>query len=103
MKSKDLTFAEKCYQALSLIPRGKVTTYRLLAHALGTRAYRAVGSAMRKNPNVPKVPCHRVVRSDGFVGEYVRGTKKKIILLKKEGILVINGKIPNLKEVLFRF
>jgi len=49
-------FAEKAYDILSKVPKGRVTTYKEIAHALGTKAYRGVGQAMRRNPYAPKVP-----------------------------------------------
>ena len=90
-----MRFNERCYQLLLKVPRGKVTTYKVLAHALGTRAYRAVGNAMRKNPNAPRVPCHRVVRSDGKIGNYSGdgGIAKKIYLLQQEGVIVNDGTV----------
>jgi methylated-DNA-[protein]-cysteine S-methyltransferase len=96
-------FAEKCYKLLIQIPNGKVTTYQELAHALGTKAYRAVGQAMNKNPNAPKVPCHRVVSSNGTLNGYAFGVNKKSQLLKSEGLVIKNGKIMNFEQVLFRY
>lgn len=97
------TFSERCYALLRKVPRGKVTTYRELAKGLGTKAYRAVGTAMNKNPDAPKTPCHRVVKSDGHVGGFARGTKKKIEMLKKEGVEIEKGKVKDFEKVLFRF
>lgn len=96
------SFTECCYEILRKVPKGKVTTYKALARKLGTKAYRAVGNAMNRNPRAPHVPCHRVVCSDGSVGGFASGTRKKISMLKKEGIKIINGKI-NLKKYLHRF
>ena len=50
------TFADKAYDLLRKVPKGRVTTYREIAHALESRAYRAVGQAMKKNPYAPEVP-----------------------------------------------
>ena len=50
------TFAEKAYNLLLKVPRGRVTTYKEIAHALGTRAYQSVGQAMKHNPHAPGVP-----------------------------------------------
>lgn len=76
------------------VPKGKVTTYRELAHALGTKAYRAVGQAMNRNPHLMKVPCHRVIKSNGEIGGYALGTDKKRELLLEEGVQVeTNGRI----------
>ncbi len=62
-------------------------TYREVAQAAGSpNAYRVVGSIMKKNDN-PSIPCHRVIRSDGTLGEYNRGAMKKEILLKEEGVI----------------
>jgi methylated-DNA-[protein]-cysteine S-methyltransferase len=96
------SFNEKCYALLKKVPRGRVTTYREIAHALDTKAYRAVGNAMNKNPYAPSVPCHRVIKSNGMVGGFASGTKKKIQMLKEEGIEIKNNKI-DLKKYLHKF
>ena len=69
----DNNFNQRCYELLKLIPEGKVTTYGEMARALDTKAWRAVGSAMAKNKNLFVIPCHRVVRSDGCIGQYALG------------------------------
>ena len=96
------SFNERCYALLRSVPRGKVTTYKALAEALGTHAYRAVGNAMNKNPYAPRVPCHRVIASDGSLGGFASGVKKKITLLKKEGIEIKNN-TTDLKRFGHRF
>ena len=101
--NQDLSFNEKCYELLKKIPEGKVTTYKEMAIALGTTACRAVGTAMAKNTDLVTTPCHRVVRSDGSVGQYALGTDKKSELLCNEGIEVSNGKVRNLDKYLFTF
>ncbi len=65
-----MSFAEKVYFLCRKIPEGKVTTYREIAHALNTKGYQAVGQALRCNPYAPRVPCHRVVKSDGSLGGF---------------------------------
>lgn len=97
------TFDERCYELLKQIPKGRVTTYKLMAEALGTTAYRAVGNAMAKNPNPVTVPCHRVVKSDGKIGGYALGAEKKSELLRSEGVEVKDGKIADLPARLYRF
>ncbi len=94
-------FYERCYKILRKVPKGKVTTYKVIAHALHSKAYRAVGTAMNKNPHAPQVPCHRVVNSDGRIGGFAHGTKKKKTILEKEGVIIVNGKI-NLKKFLYK-
>jgi O-6-methylguanine DNA methyltransferase len=86
---------EKVWAALYKIPKGKVTTYGALAKFLKTKAVRAVGTAVGKNPNAPECPCHRVVRADGTIGQYsgTGGVAGKIVLLKKEGVAVEKGKV----------
>ncbi len=59
-----------------------------------SRAYRAVGNTLNKNQN-PKIPCHRVIKSNGKIGGYKGGTKKKITLLEKEGIIIKNGEVTS--------
>lgn len=97
------SFSKNCYNLLLKIPKGRVTTYAEIAHALKTKAYRAVGNAMSKNPDAPRVPCHRVVASDGSLGGYAFGIKKKIELLKKEGIKFSRGRIVDLNTVMYKF
>ncbi len=101
---RPVEFNKKVWAALKLIPRGRVTTYKELAKYLGKpKAARAVGNACGKNPNAPKVPCHRVVRSDGGLGGYGGGVKKKVELLKKEGIKIGGNKVKEFKKKIYRF
>lgn len=81
------TFAEKALAVVRRIPRGKTMSYAEVARRAGSpRASRAVGTLMRKNYD-PSVPCHRVIRSDGSLGEYNRGgTAAKRRLLRAEGV-----------------
>jgi len=86
-------FNEKVYGVVRKIPRGRVTTYREITRVIGRpRAARAVGNALNKNP-YRSVPCHRVVCSDGKVGGYARGVRKKEKLLRSEGVVVTRSKI----------
>jgi len=88
-------FQEKIYEVVKEIPRGGVLTYKQVAAATGyPRAFRAVGNALNKNTDI-KIPCHRVVRSDGSIGGYRQGSKQKAYLLKKEGVLMKNGTVIN--------
>ncbi len=96
-------FNERCYKLLKLVPEGKVTTYSEIAKALNSKACRAVGSAMARNSNLLVIPCHRVIRSDGYIGNYALGADKKAELLIKEGVAVSNGKVKDLGKVLYRF
>ncbi len=96
-----MNFNEKIWVVLNRIPRGKVTTYKEIAKAVGSpKAFRAAGNACNKNPNSPKTPCHRVVSFDGSLGGYAHGLRKKIKLLESEGIRIKNNKIVNFEEVL---
>ncbi len=81
-----MPFKEKVFNIVSKIPRGKTLNYKQVAKLAGRpRAWRAVGNILNKNYD-PKIPCHRVIRSDGRPGGYNRGARNKICLLKKEGI-----------------
>lgn len=88
-------FQNRVWCALNKIPKGKVTTYGLLAKYLKTNAVRAVGTAVGKSPNAPTCPCHRVVRSDGAIGNYSGrgGVKRKIQLLAKEGVQITDNTV----------
>jgi methylated-DNA-[protein]-cysteine S-methyltransferase len=101
-------FYERVYAKLKEVPKGYVTTYKELSKALNTKAYRAVGNAMRHNPYAPVVPCHRVVRSDGTIGGFNGKTKgkeidNKIKLLKNEGVIVKDNKIVDFNKILYKF
>lgn len=82
------TFKEKVLDVVRGIPKGKVMTYKEVAKKAGNEnAGRAVGNFMKANYD-KSVPCHRVIRSDGKIGDYNRGGQSaKIALLKKEGAL----------------
>ena len=99
-----MTFADRVYEQLKKVPKGKVTTYKKLAEQLGTKAYRAVGSALKNNPYAPEVPCHRVVKSEGKVGGFMgqdsgKEVATKIVMLRNEGVDVLGGKV-DLKKYL---
>ena len=88
------------YDLLLKIPAGKVSTYGDLARALGNHsASRTIGRILGENPNPIKVPCHRVVMSNGQIGGYAYGTARKRQLLEKEGVSLTNGIVQNFKNV----
>lgn len=96
-------FQTRVLELVSIVPRGKVTTYKELAWAAGRpRAYRAMANALAKNPCPIKIPCHRVVRSDGKIGGYKLGMRQKVKLLVAEGIEIKGGKV-DLARYLFRY
>lgn len=89
MKLIGTKFQITIWKYLTKIPRGEVKSYSDVAKAIGKPlAARAVASAIAKNPYAPKIPCHRVVRSDGSLGGYSGkgGVRTKKLLLKKEGV-----------------
>ena len=84
-------FQKKVWNHLKTIRKGTVKTYKQVAIAINKpKSARAVANAVGKNPFAPKIPCHRVIRSDGSLGGYSGkgGVKTKKLLLKKEGIIV---------------
>lgn len=88
-------FKKRVYAIVKKIPRGQVLTYQQVAVKLGCAGLaRAVGNALNKNLN-PQVSCHRVVKSDGSLGGYRSGIKKKIKILRDEDAKIKNGKIVN--------
>jgi O-6-methylguanine DNA methyltransferase len=83
-----MTFSEKVFMVVSKIPRGKILTYKEVARRAGSpNAYRAVGNILNANHD-PKIPCHRVIRSDGTPGGYNRGPVNKMKILRKEGVII---------------
>jgi methylated-DNA-[protein]-cysteine S-methyltransferase len=91
--SRGMNFNEKVWALTSRVPKGKVTTYGEIARKLGTKAYRAVGGALNRNPFAPQVPCHRVVGSTGSLTGFATGIPKKARLLKAEGVTVQKQKV----------
>jgi len=80
-----MNFKEKVFEVVRKIPRGAVLTYKEVARLAGSpKAFRSVGNILNTNYD-SKIPCHRVIRSDGQAGGYNRGRKKKISFLRKEG------------------
>ena len=94
-------FQQLCYQTLKdKVPAGTVITYGGLAKLIGNpKAFRAVGSAMNKNPFAPAIPCHRVVKSNGDLGGFAYDISLKIKRLQAEGVSVENGKIVNFQNI----
>ena len=97
-------YQQAILRILAEVPKGRVTTYGDLAKELSRRdpkwssnAYRAVGTTMRNNLCGPQIPCHRVVKSDGSVGNFRGGAEgavdEKTRMLRDEGVTVSNGKI----------
>jgi methylated-DNA-[protein]-cysteine S-methyltransferase len=95
LEKYDLTeFQLRVLVATAKIPRGETRTYKQIAEQIGhPNAYRAVGTALNKNPLPITIPCHRVVRGDGDIGNYGGGKKKKLKLLLNE-----NAEIANLRR-----
>ena len=88
------------------VPKGRVTTYKKIAEALGTKAYRAVGQALRRNPDPKTIPCHRVVASDGSLGGFFgrktrQALKEKKRRLEREGVRVKKGRVTELEKIVF--
>jgi len=93
MQNDKSKFKNKVYGVVRTIPFGEVLTYKKVAELSGKpSAYRAVGNILNKNHD-KNIPCYRVVRSDGKIGGYNRGLKKKISLLKKEGVIIQKKKL----------
>lgn len=84
-------FEEQVYRVVRRIPKGRTRTYRWVAEQLGDPGLaRAVGNALSRNPYAPDVPCHRVIKSDGTLGGFAWGLKKKLEMLREEGALPHN-------------
>jgi methylated-DNA-[protein]-cysteine S-methyltransferase len=88
-----MSFNEKVWAMTARIPKGKVVTYGDIARALKTKAYRAVGNALNRNPYAPGVPCHRVVGGNGSLTGFASGLEKKTRMLESEGVRVIASRV----------
>ena len=97
-------FSKKVLEVVVKIPAGKLMSYQQVAKLVGSpNAYRAVGSILNRNYRekewqlpleaVEPIPCHRVIRSDGYIGSYALGQKDKVRILMREGHVVENNRI----------
>lgn len=88
MKFKKSSFKERVLNVVKNIPKGKVLTYKEVAQKAGSPfAWRSVGNVLKNNYDI-SVPCFRVIKSTGEVGNYNRGKRKKVEILRKEGIII---------------
>lgn len=105
MAAKAITpFQQRVYEAVSRIPRGCVSTYKLVARHVGCGSPRAVGQALRVNPYAPDVPCHRVIAADlgigGFMGKAAGATiRRKLGMLAAEGVRFREGRLVDAGRV----
>ena len=83
-------FQRRVYELVQGIPRGRVTTYKTVAEALGCGSCQAIGQALRRNPYAPRVPCHRVIAADLTLGGF-RGTTEGSSMAAKENMLALEG------------
>lgn len=93
MQNAKSKFKNRVLEIIRKIPKGKTLTYKRVAElACSPRAWRTVGNILNKNRD-PKIPCHRIIKSGGKIGGYRKGIKKKITLLKKEGLKIVGERI----------
>ena len=97
-------YQQAVLRLLAEVPKGKVTTYGDLAKELARRdkrwspgSSRAVGTTMKNNVCAPQIACHRVIKSDGSIGNFRGGAEgaveEKIEMLRDEGVKVVDGRI----------
>ena len=94
------SLAQRVYAAVACIPRGRVSTYKLIADYLHCRSPRAVGQALKRNPFAPGVPCHRVIASNMTIGGFRGATagdevQAKLALLAREGVHFEAGRLKD--------
>lgn len=87
------SFQRNVLRETTRIPYGEVRTYGEIASGIGSSAFRAVGTALSRNPLPLFIPCHRVVRSDGRIGEFYGGCDMKRFILECEGLEITGDKI----------
>lgn len=103
LKNSLTNFEKEVLSAVKKVPKGRVAIYKEIAKTIGRpKAVRAVGNTLNKNPEAPKIPCHRVVKSNGSIGGYKGGVKEKIKLLYDEGVEVRNNKVVNFERISWR-
>lgn len=93
-----MKFRQDIYEIVKQIPKGKVITYKQIGKLLNSKAYQAIGQALKNNPNPKIIPCHRVIKSNRDIGGYFghindMTSNKKIGLLLSEGVKIENGKV----------
>ena len=82
------SFKEKVFEIVRKIKKGETLSYKEVARRAGNpRAFRAVGAILHTNYD-PKIPCHRVIKSDGSLGGYNRGIKNKEKILNEESVII---------------
>jgi methylated-DNA-[protein]-cysteine S-methyltransferase len=101
-------FQRRVWGLLATIPRGRVATYKELARALSCGSPRAVGQALKQNPDAPRVPCHRIIRSDLTIGGYQGKTRGRELenkrrLLAGEGVTFGQNGVLTDPQRLFHF
>jgi methylated-DNA-[protein]-cysteine S-methyltransferase len=107
MKREPTAFEQRVYALVRTIPRGKVSTYGLVARQLGCGSSQAIGQALRRNPYAPEMPCHRVVSSaltlGGFNGQRDGAElRRKRQMLEAEGVIfTVSGEVAT--QSVFRF
>ncbi len=95
------SFTEKVFNIVKQIPEGRVSAYSDIACALSRGSARAVGSALRRSPGMPEVPCHRVVLKSGRLGGFSGpgGVPGKKLLLEREGVRVYSGRVAEFEQI----
>ena len=94
---------QKIYHIVSLIPKGKVLTYKKVAELAGIKNPRVVGFAMHSNKDTKLIPCHRVVGTTGKLTGYARGgIKRKKEILEKEGVYFIDNQTVDFSKSLYK-
>ena len=93
-----MKFNQRIYEILKTIPCGKVMTYKQIGEKLKSKAYQAIGQALKNNPDPKNIPCHRVIKSNREIGGYFGHinddiSKEKEEILVSEGVKIVNGKV----------
>lgn len=103
MENFDIDLYNYTFNLIKQIPKGKISTYKEIAIALGDEiSKRAVGVMLNCNENLEEISCYRVINSNGEIGGYKLGIEKKIELLKKDGFEIENNKVKNFEKYIFR-
>lgn len=96
-------FQKKVYNLLRKIPKGKITTYKLLAKAIKKpKNWRQIAIILSQNPFPEKFPCYKVIKSNGEIGGYKYGKLAKKNLLQKDNLVIYNNKVRDFKKYIFK-
>ena len=99
---RDKTPIRRLQSLLAKIPRGNISTYKIIAERLGVNP-RHAGWLLGKNDKPDTYPCYKIVMSDGRIGGYALGVSEKIRRLKGDGLVIQHGRVAHFDKKVYKF